>query len=273
MKLVIVFFDLEGWWETPFRRHFNLKRNVQNILKILNKYKINATFNTCGIVVENFPKIIEKLHNNEHEISSHGYAHENFIQLEQMGKLNEVLMRTENLIKNVTGRKPIGVRSPWCRFNKRVYSVIERRGYKWVSNQRIFRSEALDKPFRNYSLLKSAEEILMKTFTSISWKLYKKNPYKINNLLEIPLVSSMDGDLLDLIDPAQKSPKIWLDFAYRILKNQFDKSGEIFNLNFHPWLIGSCNRPILLKKILNYIFVHKKSISILPRDLIFTERE
>jgi len=89
----------------------------------------------------------------------------------------------------------------------------------------------------------------------------------INNLMEIPLLSLMDGDLLGLIDPAQKSPENWINYAYKSLQQQYNESGKYFNLNFHPWLIGSENRLILLDKILNYIKNKRNNKFILAKEI------
>ena len=71
----------------------------------------------------------------------------------------------------------------------------------------------------------------------------------MNNILEIPMVSSMDGELLSTVSFSQDSPREWLRFTLDTLKKQYLSSGEYFNLNFHPWLIGSSNRIGILDHI------------------------
>ena len=134
MKKVIVFFDLEGWWESPVRPRFDLVNTVKNIARILDKYEVKAVFNTCGKIVEDFPDLIRKLSEEGNEIASHGYLHEVFNQLSEKD-LNRVLEKTEQLLKKVSGERPIGVRSPGLLFNDVVYKVIKSRKYKWVSNR------------------------------------------------------------------------------------------------------------------------------------------
>lgn len=258
--MVTVFFDLEAWLDAPSKRRFDLRKNMQKISKILDKHKVRAVFNTCGIVVERFPDMIKELHSKGHEIASHGYAHENFVQLEQTGELDFVLRKTEKLIENITDEKILGIRSPWLIHNKSVYSILKKRGYRWVSNRSIFRTEILKAPGATFPLVKHL-------FFGMLWRTYKKEPFKIDGLLEIPLLSSQDGELLELVDPGQRSPKSRLDFAYQALKIQFDKSSKTFNLNFHPWLIGSANRPVFLDRILKYITSHEVGF-VLPKDIL-----
>jgi peptidoglycan/xylan/chitin deacetylase (PgdA/CDA1 family) len=278
MKKVIIFFDLEGWWaHTPSDGERYLIESVEKILQILRKYDIKAVFNTCGIVVENFPDLIKTLFSKGHEIASHGYAHENFAQLD-VNDLNEILSKTENLIEETIGQKPIGIRSPWVIYNDVVYRVIEKRGYKWVSNKYMTFLEIGSKPDSYFvsGVVIRKPQFLKKMIRELRfrkrWALYPKEPFYVyKKLMEIPLLSSMDGDLLFYISPAQKSPERWLNYAYESLIKQFERSKEHFNLNFHPWLIGSANRPILLDKILNYLSKQKESRFILARDLLNIE--
>lgn len=265
MKLVTVFFDLEGWWESQCRRRFDLGETIKRISKVLDENNTKAVFNTCGIVVENFPGLIKELHEKGHEIASHGYSHENFIQLEEMGKLDDVLIKTEKLIETATGERPVGVRPPWLFSDERVYSTLEKRGYKWVSGNNVLRTEVLNNP-----LSKPSFKIIKYAFFGLLWKSYKKEPFKtsaVGKMLEVPLLSSQDGELLSLVDPAQKTPEVLLNFAYQTLKTQFDKSGKVFNLNFHPWLIGTTNRIDVLERVLDYIS-RKDTKFVLAKDLL-----
>lgn len=259
MKLVTVFFDLEGWWEVPYRERFDLTNGVKKILNILNKHKIKAVFNTSAIVLEKFPKLIEHLHSEGNEISCHGYKHENFVQLKETGELSKILDKIDKLFLDVIGEKPIGMRFPWTNYNEALYSILEKKGYKWVSNKRIIRAEEIK--FKSYPQIPA--ELIFK----LLWGFYKKEPFKINNLLEIPLLSSLDASLLGLVSPTQKSSDSKLKYSFESLKNQFNESKNYFNLNFHCWLIGTGNRLILLEKILDYVSNQNCSF-VLPRELL-----
>lgn len=261
-KIVTVFFDFEEWWESQCRRRFDVEKSMKGIVKALGENGVKAVFNTCGIVVETFPKLVKRLHDDGHEIASHGYAHENFIQLEQMGRLGETLERTEDAMERVIGERPAGVRPPWLFANGDVYAAIEKRGYKWISNYSVFRGEVMDNP-----TTPAAFKPLKKVFYGMQWARAKKAPFRTGPLLEIPLLSSQDGELLSVMDPGQETPKVWLDFAYDSLRKQFEKSGSVFNLNFHPWLIGTANRTQLLERILEHV-TKKEAEFVLARDLL-----
>jgi len=263
-KLVTVFFDMEGWWESQCRRRFDEEATVRAVSDILDKHKAKAVFNTCGIVVENFPNLVRRLHENGHEIASHGYAHENFIQSQQLGQLDDVLAKTEKLVEDATGAKPAGVRPPWLFANPAVYATIEKRGYSWISNYSVFRTEIMDNP----SVATSFKPI-KKVFFGLQWARSRKEPFRNGSLLEIPLLSSQDGELLGVMDPGQETPQAWIDFAYESMRKQFDRSGRVFNLNFHPWLIGTANRIEVLDRMLDYINNSGHDVKfVLAKDLL-----
>ena len=248
MKYVTLFFDTEGFWEAPYKGTFNEEENVNRILKILTKYNVVGVFNTCGILGELYPDMIKTISKKGHEIASHGYMHENFVQLNKT-ELNTVLEKTEKLFENLTGKKVMGFRSPWTLNNKIVYEVANHRGYKWASNKYIPFPEIFSNPSNRSNSTYRLAKIVLK----FQHLFYKKEPYMNNGLIEIPLLSSIDGDLLGIMNYWQESPQEWLDYAYDSFIKQFNNSEKYFNLNVHPWLIGSANRPELLDDILNYI--------------------
>lgn len=265
MKLVTVFFDFEWWWEVPYKKS-DIESSINNILNILNKYSIKAVFCTAGIIAEAFPKVVKKLYDEGHEIASHGYRHENFILLRE-DELDKILAKTEKLIKGVIREKIIGIRSPWLCHDAKIYSVFKERGYKWVSNRHMVFPEFFDRPEESkrgitiYSLAKIISELKYRF-------LWKNELIKFNDLLEIPVFSTLETDLISIVPPEQKTPTIWLDYAYNTLKKQFLKSKKYFNLNFHPWLIGSSNRPLLLDRILNFVSSQKNVRFVLARELV-----
>jgi len=247
MKQVTVFFDLEAWWEAPYRGKFDIEQVMASILDVLDKHHIDATFNTCGIVAEHFPKMVQKAYEKGHEISCHGFKHENFSQM-TLEEATGTLAKAEEEIKKAIGHKPEGIRFPWMFYNSTSYKALEKRGYKWASNRHTSFPETFSRPDFH-----SLSHRLAKSFFSLSAFSAKKAPYKNGSIIEIPVLSSSDGDLLSLVSPEQDSLQEFLDYAFIAWKRQYAKSGQYFNLNFHPWLIGSSNRIQLLEKILRHL--------------------
>jgi peptidoglycan/xylan/chitin deacetylase (PgdA/CDA1 family) len=264
MKVVTVFFDFDYW-------SLDVEDNTQKLLQTLNKYGVKAVVCACGALVEKHPSLIKSLYSEGHEIASHGYLHENFFQLTPE-ELNVVLAKTEDLIQDTIGEKPVGVRSPWLIWNQQIYDVIERRGYKWVSNLTMKFPEVQNRPdIKSLSGKKTPISLvggLRRRYKHKKrWESFKKEPYMINGLMEIPLMSTMDGELLSFLMPEQKSPDVWLDYAYNSWVSQFKRSEKYFNLTFHPWLIWSANRMKLLERILD--FMSKQDVEfVLAKELV-----
>jgi len=263
-KYITLFFDVEGWYEAPYRRKFNLDENMTTILDILEKHHVKAVFNTCGIIAENFPSIVERMQNEGHEIASHGYAHENLYQL-SLEEMNKVLKKTETILEGITGEKPHGIRAPWLIYDERFYNVLIKRGYKWSSNTQVFFYHE-----RIYDM----QKFVTKTYSALNKLVFrvgrlfcKKMPFKIGNLYEIPLLSEMDGVLIGPVDTSQETPMSLLNYAYKRLITQSSKYKKFFNLNFHDWFIGSANRPLLLDKILKYFSSKEEITYILAKDI------
>ncbi|MEW6685354.1 MAG: polysaccharide deacetylase family protein [Candidatus Edwardsbacteria bacterium] len=249
MKRIILFFDTESLWERPYRPGFDFDGSLEKILTILESERVRAVFNLCGILAKEHPQSIRKIVQAGHEIGVHGYRHENFLQLSDQ-KMEETLIKAEEAIENVTGRKAVGMRAPWLWANRRLYRLLQERGYKWASNQHIFLPERFEtreefKIFRSY--------LPAKIFARCRWWAFPHRPYQRDNLVEIPLLSSMDGELLDLVSPEQDSPAEQMNFAYRSWVRQYRRAKEHFNLTFHDWLIGTANRLNLLRRILSFL--------------------
>jgi peptidoglycan/xylan/chitin deacetylase (PgdA/CDA1 family) len=266
MKLVTVFFDFEAPFLWKDDAKFDLEETVLNISGILKKYGAKAAFNTCGVIAEKFPRLIEMLHDEGHEIASHGYAHENFLKI-SVTELNNVLAKTEQVFQNITGEKPVGIRAPWLATNEEVYNVLRNRNYNWASNRHApFWATKSHVDFGGTSHLKF---MLGKTVYAAKRFSQKKKPFREGSLVEIPLLSPMDIYCIYPFPQAQgNSPESSLEEAYRILVRHYESSMVYFNLNFHEHVIGTANRIKLLEKILCYLSEQSDASFVLPHQLV-----
>jgi len=267
LKIVTVFFDLEApflWKNAPT---FDLEGVIHEICVILDKYKAKAAFNTCGIVAEKFPQVIAKLHDDGHEIASHGYAHENFARISSAA-LNDALRKTEMILEKITGERPIGIRSPWLIKNRQIYSILKRRNYRWVSNWYVpFWTTKSRIRLQATSYLKW---VVGKAIYDFKWIFHKKEPFQItDNLVEIPLLSPLDiYCIYPFPEPLKDSPESSLQEAYEILVKHHKSSKMYFNLNFHEHTIGTANRVELLEKLLSYLSHQSDTQFVLPYRFI-----
>jgi peptidoglycan/xylan/chitin deacetylase (PgdA/CDA1 family) len=266
MKLITVFFDFEAPFLWKRANKFDLEGTVHNISEILNQFHVKAVFNTCGILAEKFPKLITILHEEGHEIASHGYAHENFLKI-SANELDGLLAKTEQVLQSVTGTKPIGIRAPWLATNEEVYDVFRKRNYSWTSNRHVpFWTTKSRVDFGDTSYLKW---IMGKTAYAFRRFSQREELSRDNLLVEIPLLSPMDISCIFPFPQAElNSPESSLEEAYKILVAHYRKCKKYFNLNFHEHAIGTANRIQLLERIICYLSEQSDASFILPHQIV-----
>ena len=67
------------------------RQYTAQILDILKKYNIKATFFTVGTNVEKFPELIEREINEGHEVANHTYSHKHMAELGESEFVAEIL--------------------------------------------------------------------------------------------------------------------------------------------------------------------------------------
>ena len=121
--------DLEDYYcDLPFsewsKYNSRVVENTEKILKLFEKYNVNATFFVLGYIAEKFPELIKKISDLGHEISSHTYSH---IDLRKVSKeeFKEDFFKSKNILEKITGKKIEGFRAPFFSINKNNYWVFE----------------------------------------------------------------------------------------------------------------------------------------------------
>ena len=88
------------------------KAQTLKTLSILKKYDIKATFFVVGENIEYQKDVLKEVYNQGHEIGNHMYAHENINKINKK-EIKESIIKTNNLIKEVTGKAPSIIRPPY----------------------------------------------------------------------------------------------------------------------------------------------------------------
>jgi len=129
--MILLSFDIEEF-DMPLEYHGGIsfeeqieisKKGLENILYILNKHNIKATFFSTVIFAENNKYLIEKLLSEGHELASHTWFHSEF-SVEDLKKSKE---RLEELFNT----KIIGLRMP--RMSEINVDDVEKAGYLYNS--------------------------------------------------------------------------------------------------------------------------------------------
>lgn len=136
---VVLGFDMEtdiGSY-TPY--YEGVQHGTPEILSILKKYGIKATFFWTGHVADNNPEIVRMVKDAGHEIGCHGLYHETlgdeiFPLPNNMPVLpseveGRITIATE-IVKEISGTQPVSFRCPRLWGSTNVVKILEKLGYK-----------------------------------------------------------------------------------------------------------------------------------------------
>jgi peptidoglycan-N-acetylglucosamine deacetylase len=101
------------------------------VLKILRKEQVPATFFMIGKNIEKYPEIVKQVVEQGEIIGNHTYSHTD-IELLSEEQLKKELSKTSKLIEKFSGHKPTYFRPPKGRSNFRIDNQIEKLGYRIV---------------------------------------------------------------------------------------------------------------------------------------------
>lgn len=85
------------------------KQALPRILKMLDEEQLKATFFTTAYTADIHPEIIKYIAEQGHEIGYHGYMHE---VKDTYDEENALMDKVDNIIRNLTGKRSVGVRMP-----------------------------------------------------------------------------------------------------------------------------------------------------------------
>lgn len=103
-------------------------KNTPLIIDILNKYDTQASFFVIGHRALENKEIIEKLANNSHLIGNHSYSHTAGFPLKSPKKIKHEIIRTNNIIKEITGKDTKFFRPPFGVTNPNIAKAIKNLG-------------------------------------------------------------------------------------------------------------------------------------------------
>lgn len=229
---------------------------IPRLLKLFKKYNIKATFFAPGHSIETFPKEMQMIVADGHEIGAHGYSHENPIAMTPKQE-EDVLLKSVDLIKQLTGKKPTGYVAPWWEFSNVTNEILLKHGFKYDHS-------LMHNDFMPYYVRVGDK------WTRINYSLDAKEWMK-------PLVRGEETDLLEIpanwylddLPPMmfiKKSPnsfgfvsprdieQMWIDqfdYVYR----EYDYA--VFPMTIHPDVSGRPQVILMQERIIEHINKHE----------------
>lgn len=101
--------------------------DTQQLIDIMEKYKVKATFFVVGEWVDKYPESVKALHDAGHEVMNHSNSHAHMSQLSSDEIIADVQACNEK-IADVTGVSPTLIRPPYGEYDDHVITAIRSMG-------------------------------------------------------------------------------------------------------------------------------------------------
>ena len=98
-----------------------------DLISILGKYNIKATFFVVGSWVDKYPESVKQLSDAGHEIHNHSNSHPHMPQL-SVSQMTDELNACNEKISAITGKKPILFRAPYGDYNNTMLETVTNSG-------------------------------------------------------------------------------------------------------------------------------------------------
>lgn len=140
MKNFYLTIDLEEWYHLLyFRDVTNFKGEdyfifkLDEVLNLLEKFKIKSTFFVLGELAKNHPTIIKKIHSKGHEIACHGLNHE-LVSNKTIEEFKSELYQAKSILENITKDSVLGYRAPCFSLSDQTLVELSKIGFKYDSS-------------------------------------------------------------------------------------------------------------------------------------------
>jgi peptidoglycan-N-acetylglucosamine deacetylase len=213
----------------------------RRILDLLKSRGISATWFVPGFTIESWPRECEAVVAGGHEIAHHSWAH--IPPATQSREEEEAdLIRANDAIARLTGRKARGYRSPSWDLSEHTIDLLLRHGFHYDSS--LMGSDYFPYRARRGDIAKLGERFHFGEETA---------------LVEMPISWSLDdyphfefvrtgSTILPGLQPARAVMQSWLDeFLY--MKKSVDRGTLTYTM--HPFVIGRGYRMIALEDLID----------------------
>lgn len=99
------------------------------ILDILKNHRIKASFFCIGKKCAGNETLVRRIVEEGHIIGNHTYTHSNWFDFFGSGRMYEELQKTDELLENITGKKPRYFRPPYGVTNPTLKKALQKTGH------------------------------------------------------------------------------------------------------------------------------------------------
>jgi peptidoglycan/xylan/chitin deacetylase (PgdA/CDA1 family) len=214
---------------------------AERLLALLRDRRLTSTWFVPGHSADAFPELVAQIATDGHEIGHHGYFHQRPATPADEARDFD---RANATLERVTGRTPIGYRSPAAGLTATTFQCL-------LDHDFLYDSSMMGHEFSPY-------------YCRIGDQAPQDGPYvwgRTTNLVEMPFTWGLDDfpafeyfQTRGGINPGLAAPsqvyEIWAgDFDYL-----YDRLGEgVYILTMHPQVIGRGHRLLMLERLLDHI--------------------
>jgi peptidoglycan/xylan/chitin deacetylase (PgdA/CDA1 family) len=94
------------------------------LLDLLDRMQTKATFFLVGSECEKYPHLVERIHQAGHTLGNHSYSHV-WLPMLATSKLEEEIVRTNEIIEDITGTRPHVFRPPFGFMDQRAAKCLK----------------------------------------------------------------------------------------------------------------------------------------------------
>ena len=117
--------------------------DTEQLISILGKYKVKATFFVVSSWVDKYPESVKQLSDAGHEINNHSNSHPHMPQL-SVTQMTDELNACNEKISAITGKKPILFRAPYGDYDNTMLKTVTDNGMytiQWDVDSRDWKEE------------------------------------------------------------------------------------------------------------------------------------
>ncbi len=234
---------------------FGAKRGVPRLLDMFKRYGIKTTWGVTGHSMESFPRAADMLVASGHEIAVHGYLHENPLAMTRQQE-SDVLDRSIEVIKRLSGKAPIGYMAPWWELSPNTVELLLSRGIRYDSS-------LMEDDYHPYYLRVGDSWTKIDYSGAAADWMKPWLPGDTIDLVEIPASWHLDDAPPTMFVKAMTNSHGWITGRQleEIWKDQFDwiyrhHDYAVFPITIHPDSAGKPHVLMMLERLIDYMLSH-----------------
>ncbi|MFQ5851826.1 MAG: polysaccharide deacetylase family protein [Candidatus Binatia bacterium] len=118
-------------FRTASENDYGGRTGIWRILRILEKYGVQGSFNINGLAAIRYPEAVKKIHADGHEIVGHSYAEDVQLVLLSKQEEREEIQSCVRIFQDLVGVRPYGWLSSGMRHTEHTLNLLVDEGFLW----------------------------------------------------------------------------------------------------------------------------------------------